>query len=107
MSCRVLAERSGLTLRTVQRVFSGDGRDIRLRSLLALANALGARVELKKQSSDRLRRQQARKKAQRLAAVAQGTAALEGLAVEKQALREVERRIAAKLIVGPAIRLWS
>ena len=107
MSCRVLAARSGLSLRTVQRAFSNHTRGMHLRSLLAVANALGAAVELRKQSPDRLREQQARKKARHLAALAQGTAALEGLAVQKKALRGVERRIATELIVGPSIRLWS
>jgi len=108
MPRRVLAARSGLTLRTVQRVLSGEGSDVRLRSLLAMAEALAMEARLAKRTSPEvLRRRQARAKARKLAGVAQGSAALEGMAVPDAALRAVARRIEEKLLGGPAIRLWS
>ena len=108
MSCGVLAKRSGLTRWTVQRVLSGKASDIRLGSLLALANALGVDIGIaRRRSVQSLRRQQARAKARRLAGVAQGSAALEGMGVPDKELRAIARGIEDKLVAGPAIRLWS
>lgn len=108
MSCGVLAKRSGLTRWTVQRVLSGKATDIRLGSLLALADALGVDLGIARRRSIRaLRRQQARAKARRLAGVAQGSAALEGMGVPDKELRAIARGIEDKLVAGPSIRLWS
>ena len=95
-------------MRTVQRALSGEAGDIRLESLLALAHALGAELGLVRVKKVRaILRRQARAKARQLAAVAQGSASLEGLAVPGPALRAVEAKIQDKLMSGPAARLWS
>lgn len=107
MSCKALAARSGLTLRTVQRVLSGRCGDVRFGSVLAIARALGADLHLATRSTDKVRYAQAKMKARKLAGVAQGSAALEGMAVRGATLRSVARRIEEKLLAGPPIRLWS
>ena len=53
------------------------------------------------------RRQQARKKARYLISLVQGSAALEGQAVDAATVRRVERQIEEKLLAGPALRLWA
>ena len=107
MSCHLLAKRCGLAMRTVQRVLHGEV-DARLQTLLAIAGVLGADIGLaKRQSIHGMKDRQARAKARRLAAIAQGSSALEGQAVNKATVRKVERRIADGLRAGSNIRLWS
>ena len=74
----------------------------------AIAEALGARISLTRSTNaSAFRRRQARAKAHRLAALAQGSAALEVQAVDRETLKRTERRLAAKLLSGPPLRLWS
>ncbi len=108
MSRQVVAERSGLGLRTLQRVLSGLEPDANLRTVLRIANALG--VELKPRpmrSASEFCRQQARQKAAKLAAMVQGTSVLESQAVPESALSDIRKEIAAKLISGSRRELWS
>ena len=108
MSMRVVAEKSGVGLRTVQRVLSGEELTAKLTTVLAIAEAL--RVELQPievASSHSVRRQQAKRKAAELAAMVQATSALEAQAVPQKALREIEEQIASQLIHGSRRQLWS
>ncbi len=107
MSARVLAERSGLSLGTVQAVLrrkSGATLD----TVSALSEALGVRIGLVGESRpSAMRRRQARAKARRLAAAAQGSAALEAQAVDADVLKRAERRIEKQLLSGPPLRRWA
>ncbi len=108
MSMRIVAEKSGVGLRTVQRVLSGEELTAKLTTVLAIAEAL--RVELQPievASSHSVRRQQAKRKAAELAAMVQATSALEAQAVPEKALREIEEEIASQLIHGSRQQLLS
>jgi len=108
MPYRALARRSGVGLRTVHRVLSRDTSNLNLRTLTAIADALGADVGLVRRRGIRaIQRRHAKAKAKRLAAIAQGTAALEGQAVSPDAMADLAQDIEKKLLVGPKIRLWS
>jgi len=109
MPLRVLAKRSGVSLSTAQRVLEGS-TNARLGTILALAETLGAeplRGFKFSKSAEAMQREEARAKADRLAGLAQGTAALEGQAVPPGVRLRVRRRIAYKLLAGPPVRLWS
>lgn len=107
MPYRVLAERAGLSLATVQRALGG-GANVRFDTLTMIARAVGATVELADDlTSQAMREAEAVKKARQLAAVAQGSAALEGQAVSSDTTKAVEDRLMHELLAGPAIRLWS
>ena len=101
----VLAQRSGLSVSTVQRAMNGDlGR---IETLLALAGVLGVRLGITLEKPRTLRARQATEKARRLARFAQGNTAMEGQAVPRDTVREVQQLIKDTLLGGPARRLWS
>ena len=108
MSCQALARRSGLSLRTVQRALSGSPAGVQASSLVAMAHAVGADVDMvHERRLLAVQKEQARAKARRLAAWSQGSAALEGQAVPPSAVNDATDRLAIKLLSGPPIRLWS
>lgn len=108
-----LAVRSNLTPRTVRNALIGKcgkcgKKGANLSTVAAIARALGAGVGLVGGSAlPAVRRQQARKKAKRLVAIAQGSAALEAQAVDDRAVRKAERQVEATLLAGPPVRLWA
>lgn len=102
-----LAVRSNLTRRTVRNALVGK-KGANLSTVAAIARALGADVGLVGGSAlPTVRRQQARKKAKRLVAIAQGSAALEAQAVDDHAVKRAERQVEATLLAGPPVRLWA
>ena len=101
----VLAQRSGLSLSTVQRAMNGQlGR---IKTLLLLAEALGVRLSITLTKPQTLRNEQATNQANRLARFAQGNSAMEGQGVPQDTLREVRQNIKNKLLIGAARRLWG
>jgi len=107
MSYRVLARRANLTTRTVKGVLA-ERRRASLATALALAHALSADIGvLRAPSPSVVRRAQARKKARQLAALAQGSAALEKQAVPPEIVSRTERKLTAELVKGPNIGLWD
>jgi len=107
MSHRILARRARLSLRTVQRAFSGEG-GVRSESLLAMAEALGARVGVvRTRPTTAMREEQASAKADEIVRVTQGSSALEGLAVDEAARKLVRQKIKARLLAGSGLRLWG
>lgn len=107
MSYRVVAERSGLGAPTVQNVLTGKV-NARLHTILSIARALGVEIGVARvETVWTMRERQAQSKARHLAAVAQGSAALEGQAASATTLTTVQRQIAHELLAGPNLRLWS
>jgi transcriptional regulator with XRE-family HTH domain len=103
-----LARRSGVGMRTVQRLLAGEADDATLRTVGAIAGALGVthfRPEATPVSE--LRRQTAERKADRLTAMVQATSALEAQAVDEEVRRQIHDRIVAELLAGPRRRLWD
>lgn len=107
MSMRLLAQRTGVGVATVQRVLSGRSGE-RLSTICALADALGVSLRLARTiPAARYRRMQAQKKARQLVGMVQGNAALEGQATDQRSARKVARDVERRLLAGPNIRLWS
>ncbi len=114
MSCAALAKRAGLGLRTVQRILAGEESDGRVKSIVALARALGARIEIEPSGEIRLdadptalRQEQAEAKARRLVSMVQGTSALEAQAVSSEVVVSMNASTTAQLLAGPDRRLWD
>lgn len=108
MSMKILAQRSGLGMRTVQRVLSGDEPTANINTILSIAHALRVELQPREIAPARLvRREQAEWKATKLASMVQGTSALEAQAVPKEALLEIRAEIADKLAAGSMRQLWS
>ena len=108
MSHAVLAQRSAVSLPTVQRILSGNHTTASFANVVAIADALGmclkfgATVE-----PEKLRRVQARQKAKRLVRMVQGTSGLEGQAVDADTIRRLEERTVHELLAGSNRRLWG
>lgn len=108
MSFRAVAERSGLGLRTVQRVLSLEEPTARLDTVLQIADALSVELSPKEVgTAHRVRKREAAKKAVRLASMVQGTSALESQAIPKNDLREIKDEIATRLLSGSSRELWA
>jgi hypothetical protein len=76
--------------------------------VVAIGNALG--LELRFASAvapERLKQEQARKKAKKLAALVQGTCALEGQGVDRAGFDAMVEQTTRELLSGSKRRLWS
>jgi hypothetical protein len=108
MSFRDVAQRSGLGLRTVQRVLSLEEPAARLDTVLQLADALSVELSLKEiGTAHHVRKRAAAMKAVRLASMVQGTSALESQAIPGNDLREIRDEIANQLLSGSSRDLWA
>ena len=107
MTFAVLAERSGLSLPTVQRILAGK-QEPTSGHLNALAEAMGMALKLvPKVRPTQLKLRQAQAKAQRLVALSQGTAALEAQAVGQKTRKNLVKETVQQLLAKPKQLLWS
>jgi transcriptional regulator with XRE-family HTH domain len=108
MTCAVLAERTGLSLRTVQRVLSGDEKDPGFATVTAIAKALGVSLCFaEEQDINTLRLRQAERKAERLVSLVRGTSALEAQPVHKEMAKTLRDRTVKELLSGSSRKLWA
>ncbi len=109
LSCAAVAHRAGLGLRTVQRALSADAIVPEFSTLNAIAQAMGAsvEVELKGPDVEQLKEQQAQRKARQLVSLMQGTSALEAQGISKRDLARVTKQTARKLLAGSTRKLWA
>jgi transcriptional regulator with XRE-family HTH domain len=108
MSMETVARKSGVGMRTVQRVLSGRDPSAKLDTVLRIADTLGVILLPKDRvAAHDLVRKQAVQKATELAGMVQGTSALEAQAVSKKALLEIRDDIASDLIRGSRRQLWA
>jgi transcriptional regulator with XRE-family HTH domain len=107
LSCAALAKRTGLSLRTVQRVLSGSEPDPGFSTVAKLARELGVALRFDEDDVHALRRKQAEKKAGQIIALVQGTSALESQALSSEALRDLRERTINELLAGSNRKLWG
>lgn len=108
MSMQTVARRSGVGMRTVQRVLSGRDPSAKLDTVLRIADTLGVGLLPKNRgAAHHVVRKQALRKATELAGMVQGTSALEAQALSKKALLEIRDDIASDLIRGSRRQLWA
>jgi transcriptional regulator with XRE-family HTH domain len=108
MSCAALAKATGFSLRTVQRVLSGEETDPGFQTVTALAEALGVSLRLQTETDvNTLRRRQAERKAERLVALVKGTSALEAQAVDDETELALRERTVRDLLSGSNRKLWA
>ena len=102
-----LSRRSGVSLSTVKRVLSGETR-AGFASVVAIAHALGVDLSPKEVvPADRMRRRQARAKAERLVGMVQATSGLESQGVDTEDIRLMIDRTVLDLLRGPRSALWA
>jgi transcriptional regulator with XRE-family HTH domain len=108
MSYTVLAKKSGVSLPTLVRVLTGRTPDPGIKTVAAIAGAMGLGVTFEEQVTvPQLLEEQARRQARRLAAVVQGTFGLEAQAVDAATVQEITDQTVHELLAGPARRLWG
>ncbi|HEX4797611.1 MAG TPA: helix-turn-helix transcriptional regulator [Humisphaera sp.] len=107
MSCAIVARRSGLSLRTVQRVLSGHEPDVGLSTVLAIAGVLGMSFHISEEDPNDLRRRQADRQAEKVVELVQGTLALEAQALAAEQLDSLRQRTVRDLLAGSNRKLWA
>ena len=108
MSRANVAQRSGVSLPTVNRVLSGSAENVQFKNLEAISNTLGIGLVLQR-TTDNLDFQEteARKKAERIVRVVQGSSALEAQALDAEAVEQLVRKTVHELMAGSRRRLWA
>jgi transcriptional regulator with XRE-family HTH domain len=108
LSYDLLARRSGVSRPTVQRILSGRHESASFANVSAIAGALGFELGVRPTADvPKLRRQQALRKARKLVSLVQGSAGLEGQAVDAVALKAMVEQTTHELLAGPRRRLWG
>ena len=108
MSRADVARLSGVSVPTVQRILGKQDHDATLSNLLAIAEALGLGLDIRPDAKvAALREQQARRKAERLVGMVQGSSALEGQAVDQDTYERMVKQTVHELLAGPNRKLWA
>lgn len=107
MSHAALAERSGVSEPTVKRILGGRLEEASFANVTAIAGAMGISVEMAESDADEACRGQARRKAEEVARLVQGTSALENQAVDAATYQRLVERTYHELLAGSKRRLWS
>ena len=107
LSQSVLAERSGVSMPTVQRILSDHSLAASFENTVAIAQAMGMQLDaVPIFPAHEILEQQARKKAERLVGMVQGTSALEAQAVSTQHIGQMVKKTIQELLAGSRRRLW-
>lgn len=107
MSYAAVAARSGVSEPTVKRILGGQLAQASFANVAAIAEAMGASIELAETDPDELSREQAHRKAEEVARLVQGTSALEGQAVDAAAYKRLVEKSYHELMAGSRRRLWK
>lgn len=108
LSQSVLAERSGVSLPTVQRILGGQSPAASFETTAAIAQAMGMQLDaVPILPAEEILEEQARKKAERLVGLVQGTSALEAQAVSARQIGQMTKKTVQELLAGSRRRLWA
>jgi len=108
MSRPILADRSGVSLRTVNRILTGSSDSVAMANVCAVADVLGMELTVgpRERPLTTLERE-ARKKAEQIVKMVQGTSALEAQAVDNATIDEMIQQAVHELMAGSRRRLWA
>ncbi len=109
MSQKTMAKRAGVPQSTVSRVEQGKN-DIHLSTLRKILAAISCDLviaPLLQNSVDVIKRQQARKQAEKQVLYIKGTMNLEGQQPDSRFMEELLRQEEERLLYGPNVRLWE
>jgi transcriptional regulator with XRE-family HTH domain len=108
MSFLALANRSGVSLPTVQRTLAGEHVAASFASVVALSEALGMEFSLAPRvTAHAFTETRAQEKAERLVRIVQGTAGLEGQAVDAEKRKELVDNALHCMMQGSRRKLWT
>jgi transcriptional regulator with XRE-family HTH domain len=107
LSCAALATKTGLSLRTVQRILGGKESDPGFATIASLADALGVKLRFDEEDIEAIRQRQAERKAKQLVALVQGNSAMESQGLPRAAIRDLRKRTVHELLAGSSRKLWA
>jgi transcriptional regulator with XRE-family HTH domain len=108
MSYASLAERSGVSMATVQRILSGNHSGASFGNVVAIALALDMSVKIEPTATaTEVRHRRARQKAERLVSMVQATSGLEAQAVSAATISEMTVQTTSELLAGSPRQLWN
>ena len=102
-----IIQRSEVSRSSVMRILRGKVDRICYGQFQKVADVLGVPFGAAPVDPEELRNREARKKAQLLRKLTQGTMGLEAQALPEEVLRELEEQTVAKLLAGSGRKLWS
>lgn len=103
-----LAQRSGVSLGTARRLLGGQIDSTTIANVRAVAATLGVDLTASTTcTSYQLQEREALAKAEKIAALVQGTSALECQAVNSAIRQQMVQRTVHELMAGSMRRLWS
>ena len=103
-----LARRSGVCLRTVERLLSGEAKGAKWETIASMGREVGIDLGIVRRRSLRaVVHKQAKAKAEKVVAITQGDSALEGQALPEKALKQIRKAMEDSLATGSSVRLWS
>lgn len=108
LSQSALAERSGVSLPTVQRILSGHSPAASFENTMAIAQVLEMQLDATPViPAQEVLEKQALKKAERLVRMVQGTSALEAQGLSPKHLTQMIKKTVNELLAGSRRRLWA
>jgi len=108
ISCSVLARRVGISLRSVQRILSGEEMNPGFSTVASLARELGIGVHFNDEVDVRtVRRRQAERKAERILAMVLGSSALEAQGIADETIQDMREKTIHELLAGSDRKLWA
>lgn len=108
ISQAALAERCGVSLPTVHRILSGHSSAASVENILAITEVLGMELEaVPRLDAETILEQQARRKAEKLVGMVQGTCALEAQGVSTRHMAQMKKKTVEELLAGSRRRLWA
>jgi transcriptional regulator with XRE-family HTH domain len=108
MSQAELARRSDLSMQTVRRILTQGMESVAAGKVRAVARALGMQLQYEAMSTVReMQEQEARKKAQAIVRMLQGTSGLESQALDEETCNDLIEQTVHELMAGPKRKLWA
>jgi len=108
MSQAELARRSDLSIQTVRRILTQGIESVAVGKVRAVARALGMQLQYEAMSTVReMQEREARKKAQGIVRMLQGTSGLESQALDEETYNDLIEQTVHELMAGPKRKLWA
>jgi transcriptional regulator with XRE-family HTH domain len=114
MEYPALAGRSGVSVAALKRIVSGEQQNPSIGTLRAIAEALGVEIRIghgvevvEQSSAAQFKESAARRKAEMIVRLVQGTSALEAQAVGPEARRDMVTKTVHELMTSSPRRLWA
>lgn len=108
ISHRYLAQVTGISVPTVQRIFSGKSSSTSFETVVSLASVLGMAFYCEPRlAEDEVLVQAARRRAHQLALMMQATSTGSSNLLDTEGLAKVEDKLVLELLKGSRARIWA